>query len=72
MRYTWKVVTTEHDRGLEAHLNKANLEQGWEIVFVLPGGRPGHATVVARKSVEGAPPASKGGSFRGVKGKVEK
>ena len=69
MRYTWKVVTTEHDRGLEAHLNKANSEQGWEIVFILPGGRPGHSIVVARKSLEAAAPPPKPGSFRAGKGR---
>ena len=69
MRYTWKVVTTENDRGLEAYLNKANSEGDWEIAFILPGSRPGHAIVVARKEGLALP---KGGSFRGMKGKVQK
>jgi hypothetical protein len=57
--YTWKVTTLEHDRALETYLNKANAEEGWEIVFILPGARAGHSTVVARKAVEVTPDASR-------------
>jgi hypothetical protein len=52
--YTWKVTTLEHDRALETYLNKANAEEGWEVVFILPAERPGRATVVVRKALASA------------------